>query len=49
MKKNTLNELPPKKVVREVTYTSEGYYDLYNTIDANKSKEFANVIHMIVS
>ena len=34
--------------LREVTYTSEGYYDLYNTIDAKKSKEFADVIHMIV-
>ena len=33
----------------EVTYTSDGYYALYNTIDANKSKEFADVIHMIVS
>ena len=35
--------------LREVTYTSDGYYALYNTNDANKSKEFAEVIHMIVS
>lgn len=35
--------------LREVTYTSDGYYDLYSMIDANKSKEFADVIHMIIS
>lgn len=32
-----------------VAYTSAGYYDLYNTIDANKSKEFAEVISKIIS
>ena len=35
--------------LHEVPFTSKGYYDLYNTIDAHKSKEFAEVIHMIVS
>ena len=35
--------------LHEVPFISEGYYDLYNTIDANKSKEFADVIHMIIS
>lgn len=35
--------------LHEEPFTSEGYYNLYNTIDANKSKEFADVIHMIIS
>lgn len=35
--------------LRVATYISEGYYGRYNIIDANKSREFAEIINRIVS
>lgn len=47
--KNLFVQRTEGATLRVIPYTSDGYYDLYNTIDANKSKEFADVISKILS